>query len=343
MPDTPESLAAIAVAPPALPVETVAAAVREQFDLSGELTPLISERDQNFRLTADDGRRYVVKVVSRADSSDLVDFQVGALKYLEQQAFKRAPRIIDTVSGGPLGQVHDRDGAAFVLRLVSWLDGEVQRGADLSVAAAHHFGASIAEFDTAIAGFRHPGENQRLLWDIRRAPELEALVQHIDDTSVRGDVEAALQSFVENALPQLEQLPHQVIHNDLNGGNVLFASDRLVGIIDFGDMLHAPRIIDLAIAAAYLRDAREPLRRIAPLASGFAIQTMVSDAEKGVLFDLIRARLCTTIAMMYWRMSERPADDPYRQKTLSEESDACDFLAALNRLGRDEFDRQLWR
>lgn len=339
MAQTPESLAAIAVQPPALDVDSVAAALREQFDLVGNLTPLISERDQNFRLASAHGD-FVVKIVSRADSIELVDFQVEALKHLEQQGFDRVPRVVDTVSGGSLGEIGDRDGARLVLRVVTWVDGEVCRGPKLSEAAARNFGEAIAAFDIAMEGFRHPGENQPLLWDMRRAPELRSLVGHIDDAAVRGEVENALASFGERAVPCLEALPRQVIHNDLNGGNVLFDGDQLVGIIDFGDMLRAPRIIDVAIAAAYLRDRAQPTRLIAPLFAGYAERIAFSSEEKSILFDLVRARLCTTITMLYWRMSERPADDPYRQKTIAEEAGASDFLAALNQLGREEFSRQ---
>lgn len=339
MSQTPETLAAIAVQPPALTVDSVAAALGEQFNLAGDLTPLISERDQNFKLTSAQGD-FVVKVVSRADTAELVDFQIAALKHLEQQGFDRVPRVVDTSGGSSCGEIEDRDGEILVLRVVTWVDGEVWRGPTLNEAAARNFGKSIAEFDKAISGFRHPGEDQPLLWDMRRAPELRSLVGHIDDLTVRSDVEDALTSFVDSVLPILERLPHQVIHNDLNGGNVLFEDNRLVGIIDFGDMLRAPRIIDVAIAAAYLRDPAQPLRLITPLMSGYRAHTELGQEERSILFDLVRARLCATITMLYWRMSERPADDPYRQKTIAEESGASDFLATLNQLGREEFTRQ---
>ena len=164
MSQTLESLAGIAVEPPALAVHLVADALREQFKLDGELTPLVSERDQNFRLVSAQGD-YVVKVVSKADSSELIDFQIGALKHLEKQGFDRAPRVVDTASGDSHGEIKDSDGESLALRVVTWVDGAIRRGAELSKSAARNFGVAIAEFDQAIDGFRHPGENQPLLWD----------------------------------------------------------------------------------------------------------------------------------------------------------------------------------
>ena len=59
------------------------------------------------------------------------------------------------------------------------------------------------------------------------------------------------------------------------------------------------------------------------------------------MFDLIRTRLATTLTLMYWRLSARDEDDPYRQKTLENESNAFDYLVYLTDLGREEFNRRL--
>lgn len=334
------ALAAIAAEPPEIPAARVAEAVSAQFGLRGELTPLISERDQNFQLTADDGCRYVAKVVSRADTPELIDFQISALKHLKRRAFERVPRVVHTLAGPALGEIEDDDGAHLVLRLVTWVDGELRLDGELSSEGARNLGRTIAELDVAFEGFHHRGENQSLLWDLRRAPELVALTEQIDDSVVRHNVEVALRSFVEHTAEALAILPSQVIHSDVNGGNVLYDdANGVAGIIDFGDMLSAPRIIDPAIAAAYLRDVNEPLRLITAMLAGYSEVVSIGEIEKSIFFDLVRARLCTTITMLHWRVSERPTDNPYRVKTIEEESGAGDFLVALNNLGREEFNR----
>ena len=44
-----------------------------------------------------------------------------------------------------------------------------------------------------------------------------------------------------------------------------------------------------------------------------------------------------TISILYWRLASRSEDDAYRQKTLQTEATAVEFLAALDRLGREAF------
>ena len=65
--------------------------------------------------------------------------------------------------------------------------------------------------------------------------------------------------------PRLAGLRHQVIHNDYHLFNVLVAQDdasRVTGIIDFGDMIRAPLVAEVATAAAYqLRGTDDPDRK----------------------------------------------------------------------------------
>ena len=342
MSEGPASLATIAVTPPALSADAVATAVQSQFGIAGELRPLISERDQNFRLSTNSGERFVVKVVSQADTLTLVEFQVAALEHLERQNMPGVPRVVQTKDGDCFGRIDAAQGERFFLRLVTWVDGEVRPAGPGSVEAAASLGSRIAELGRALAGFSHPGQDPVLLWDTRRVLELLPLMPYIDEPSARAAVETALADFERRTLTPLASLPQQLIHNDLNGGNVLYDGDDVCGIIDFGDMLRAPRIIDLTIAASYLRDPQHALRLIVPLVHAYNAVQAVTAAERDLFFDLLRARLCTTTIMLYWRLAERSDDDPYRHKTLSEEAGAVRFLQVLNALGKTRFDRELF-
>jgi Ser/Thr protein kinase RdoA (MazF antagonist) len=166
------------------------------------------------------------------------------------------------------------------------------------------------------------------------------LHQHIGDRRVLAAVAAATDDFEGLILPLLEQLPAQVIHGDPNPENVLLGADgrRFSGFIDFSDALRAARVFDVAIAASYLRaDRSNPLQLMVPFVAGYTAVTSLQDNEIAILFDLVRARLATTITLLYWRLAARDEQDPYRQKTLQLESGASDFLHALDGLGRAPF------
>jgi Ser/Thr protein kinase RdoA (MazF antagonist) len=325
--------------PPDLSLTVVAAAVAEQFGLLGDYLQVVSERDQNFRLTTQDGKRYVVKVTCLAQDPIVTDFQIAVLLHLEKRGVSGVPRIVRSKSGDNQGAVPTDDASDASLRIVTWIDGQLLNDCDITSKISTQFGGRLAELDIALQDFSHVGDAQKLIWDTQRAGELRGLLVHVNDTDLRSLLEEVLDDFDNRVKPALAALPSQVIHNDAHGENVLVndAGD-VTGIIDFGDMLRAPRIVDVSTAAAYLRcDSSDPMQLIVPFVAAYHDINPLDSAELELLFDLTRTRLIMTIILFYWRLSARPEDDPYRQKLVESEADACRFLRALSDIRRDAF------
>jgi Ser/Thr protein kinase RdoA (MazF antagonist) len=108
-------------------------------------------------------------------------------------------------------------------------------------------------------------------------------------------------------------------------------------------MMKAPRVIEIAIAASYLRAEDDPLRLIEPFVVAYNSENALLDAEVDVLFDLIRTRLSMSLIILYWRLAARDENDPYRQKSLAANSNARDFLQELTIYGRRAFVRRIAR
>jgi hydroxylysine kinase len=340
MSTVPLALEVISTDPPAVEMTVVAEAVGRQFGLLGRFEPLVSERDQNFRLHADDEREYVIKVVSSAEDAEVTAFQIAMLRHLQHADDVSVPRVVQTLGGGSSGEISS-GGTHYRLRAVTWVDGEPLEAGDLDRAGARQFGTALARLDLALQGFAHPGEDRALAWDMQRVVELRGLVDNIDEPAIHAAVAGAIDSYESRVLPVKAKLHSQVIHGDANLGNVLVAGDRNA-FIDFGDAVKAPRVFDLAIAAAYLRvPGDDPSVLIAPFVTGYQAVSPLEDLETDLLFDLIRARLATTITLLYWRVSARDPLDPYRQKTLELENGASVFLRKLDAFGRERFHRKL--
>ena len=333
----------VAAEPPNLETSVVSEAVDDLYGLRGDFTVLVSERDQNFRLRATTGECYVVKIVSLAEDPRVTDFQIAALVHLERLGLPFVPSIVRTKSGEDRGAIRCADGTAAVLRIATWLGGGLLDDIEVTPAIAWRFGLRLAELDSAFRDFSHDGDEQLLLWDIQRAADLRDLLVHVQDRNVRDLLASVLNDFQARAKPAIDKMPRQVIHNDANTENVLVDDDgEICGIIDFGDMLRAPRVIEISNAAAYLR-AREgdALRHIVPLVAGYHSLSPLQAPELDVLFDLIRARLAMTLIILFWRLVARDRDDPYRKKSLAEGDDALDFLRKLNDLGQAAFTARL--
>lgn len=336
----PDSLDAIASKPPDVPEQAIAEHLSARYGLQGELTPLVSERDQNLRLRTAGGDSYVVKIANVAEAECVTRFQVSALLHLEDRTCPVAvPRVVRSADGGALTSFVFDD-TAFRLRVVTWVDGRAIEGRVPDAELAHALGRSLAAIDRALSDFEHEGQGQSLLWDMQRAADLRQLVHYIADAGLRRVVESTLDDFETIALPALSHLRRQVIHNDLNPGNVLVAPNdptRVAGVIDFGDMLRAPLVVDVAIAIAYLRSFEEdPLAPLTSFVSGFHSVLPFEDEEAGLLYDLLRTRLVTTITMLHWREAARSGEDEYLRKALAERSSER-FLERINAISRAEF------
>lgn len=329
--------------PPNIDLDRVATAVSEQFGLAGQLTSLVSERDQNLSLRTPDGRRFVVKIAGRNEDPVVTDFQILALVHLQQLGTAGVPQVVRTTRGEDRGTICHDDGTETCLRVVTWLGGRMLSDVTISAEISRSFGRQLAGLDYSLAGFSHPGDQQTLIWDAQRALELRPLLTHIDDAELRQQVEDVLEALEDRVLPALELLPKQVIHNDANPENVLLNDEgKVSGIIDFGDMLRAPRVVEIAIAASYLRTTdSDPLEFVAPFVAGYHATSPLRKEELDLLYDLIRTRLATTLSILYWRLSAREPGDSYRDKTLASEASAIQFLPRLTAMGRDEATRRL--
>lgn len=304
--------------------------------------PLVSERDQNFRMHAADGRKYVLKIANAAEDRRVTDFQVKALQHIERYQDEHgvrfaAPRVLLTRDRQSQVVISDDRGSC-VARVVSYLAGIPLGDDEPSVELCANIGRYLAELGLALKDFRHEGSDQDLLWDTKQALRLRELLQYIRPDELAARVARCLDDFEQRVLPKFASLRWQVIHNDLNPDNVLLdkaGGSNVVGVIDFGDMLAAPLIVDLAVASSYLRLSQgNPLAGIAACLAAYHSVTPLETAETDLLFDLVRTRLAATISIRHWRIGEKSPDDPYLQKILQENT-AEDFLSRLDELPRE--------
>lgn len=335
-----DPLAILVAPPPCLEAEAVRKFVNQHYGFDGELEALLSERDQNFRLSRTDGSRFVVKIANREEPRITTDFQIQALLHLEQTACSvPLPRVVRTLDGAVAATI-ETDGQSNLARIVTYLPGTPAELMPQGPELARSLGAALAALDVALAGFTHPGERQALLWDLQQAPALAQLLHFVAEPALRARVQACLQDYEQRALNKQPLLRRQVIHSDLNAANALIGDDgrSIAGIIDFGDMVSAPLINDVAIGASYLRvAAADPLELVAPFVVGFNDSLPLTDVEIALLFDLIRTRLAATITILRWRVAERGPDEPYARASLESERSAEQFLEALDALSRPAF------
>jgi len=303
-------------AAPSVSCPEVERLARALYGISATARTLSSERDGNFHLQTDAGDQYVFKVSNPAEDPVVTNFQTEALFHIAAMnpalPVQRIKRGLDGRS-----EMHVRFGAdsSRVVRMFTYLDGVPLNTVERSAAQRRNLAQCLARIGLALRDFAHPGADHELAWDIKHASRIRTLFEYIADVERRSLTERFLDNFEEHALPVLPALRWQVIHNDLNPNNVLVNVEdhsSVAGILDFGDMVRAPLINDLAVAAAYqLSQSPDPFDTAIEFIKAYHAVLPLQKPEVEILFDLIAVRLVIGAAITGWRARCHPENSSY--------------------------------
>jgi 4-aminobutyrate aminotransferase-like enzyme/Ser/Thr protein kinase RdoA (MazF antagonist) len=331
----------LASTPPAFDFEAVLRILRDRFGVAASsLAPLAGERDQNLRVDTADGRRLLFKISNPADGLSIVEMQAAALRHIERvDPGLPVMRVLPDTVGESWAEVRGPDGRNYPVRLFTFLPGRVTANTALTTQAIWSFGQTTARLGRALRGFFHPAADYEILWDISRVPGLRPLLDHLPDAARRAQVERVLGRFETRVAPVLPGLRAQVIHGDMSLDNVLLDDDlRVSGIVDFGDMTHAPLVCDLAVSVADVLHGRDDAIDAAEaMIGGYVSVTPLEDGEAALLADLVTARLATEVTVAAWHGGLYPDNAAY---LTSSEPGARAFLDAIEAMGFDAVARR---
>lgn len=292
---------------PQLAIADAVSLARNVYGLTVAAAILPSERDQNFALEAGAGAKYVLKIAKSDEDRSVLELQNAALRHAARRSPHLAlPRLIPASSGEDMVLIRDAHGGSYFMRLLTWLDG------DIFVHASPHdnalltsLGAVLAEVDWALQGFAHPAMHRELHWDVKRA---DLALAHLP--LLTGEQQLIVRQFM-HAWDSIEwkALRHSLIHGDANDYNVLVKDGRVVGLIDFGDMVHSAVVCDLAIALAYaLLDQPDPLDAAVPIIRGFHARFPLTWNEIEALYPLMTTRLCMSLCYAAYNAQVKSGD-----------------------------------
>ncbi len=331
----------LATTPPAFDTEAVTRILRDRFGVeASSLAPLAGERDQNLRVDTADGRRLLFKISNPADGLSTVEMQAAALRHIERvDPGLPVMRILPDTVGESWAEVRGPDGRNYPVRLFTFLPGRVTANTALTAGAIRAFGRTAARMGRALRGFFHPAADYEILWDLTHAAKLRLLLNHVPDAARRAQVERVLDGFEARVEPVLPTLRAQVIHGDMSLDNVLLDDDlRISGIVDFGDMTHAPLVCDLAVSVADVLHGRDDAIDAAEaMIGGYVSVTPLEDEEAALLADLVAARLATEVTVAAWHGGLYPDNAAY---ITSSEPGARAFLDAIEAVGFDAVTRR---
>eukprot|EP00397_Hematodinium_sp_SG-2012_P050637 GEMP01058961.1.p1 GENE.GEMP01058961.1~~GEMP01058961.1.p1 ORF type:complete len:149 (+),score=25.65 GEMP01058961.1:635-1081(+) len=136
------------------------------------------------------------------------------------------------------------------------------------------------------------------------------------------------------------EMPHSVIHSDMNDTNILIANNDVCGLLDFGDCIWSPTVFEVGLCAAYwtLMES-DILKPFGTVCRGYqeVMGRSLSDAEFKVIYGAAIGRLLTSVCIGLESVAREP-DNAYVAQTVQPglaalwQYDAVSLEAALESL-----------
>ena len=289
--------------------------VLQHYGRSVTATLLSGERDRNFLISDTSGWSALLKFYNPVDDAPARALQNDALLHIKaQDPACPAPEIYSSRDGRQ-EIILRRNGTELAAVMFTRLAGVNPAQDDIGPELRANIGQVAGRLSSALAGYDHPRADRMILWDMMLVTELLPLAALIEDHTKRRSIEKWIGHFATKAQLAAASLPCQMIHNDLSLSNILVDPahrSRVVGIIDFGDIVRAPRINEFAIAASYFIDSTGDLAvAMAQILKGNDCGPDLTPAEIALLPTLIQARLVTRILLTGWRAQLFPGNHAY--------------------------------
>jgi Ser/Thr protein kinase RdoA (MazF antagonist) len=301
---------------PRLKVESAATLVEHLYGIRAQLTPLPSERDQNFLLESESGQKFVLKIANALEEPAFLDAQNQLMSHLPSR-LSFCPRVVPTPSGDQMTRIESESGSTHFVRVVTYLPGKPlaeiqQRSPEL----LRDLGRKLGQLDRELADFDHPAIHRDFHWDLANGiTVVNEYGDLIEELTLRRLVNGWVETFGKEVGPLLNSVRRSVIHGDANDYNVLVGTDdseqEVSGLIDLGDVVHSYTVADLAVAIAYVvLEKPDPLDAASQVLAGYRRHYGLLDVEIDALWGLALMRLCMSVCLAAYQKIQRP-DDVY--------------------------------
>ena len=285
--------------------ESAVVLAAELYGLSCVAKPLPSERDQNFLLTTAANEKYILKIANALETRSLLDAQNGVLEHLAARV-TFTPRLIRAKSGAPIEEVQSGT-VSHQIRLISYIDGQPLACAKHSSKLLFDLGKKMGRLTQSLVDFDHVALHRQFHWDL--ASGLGILSQHSNllSAEVAVHLDNFARRFQTSVGSRLTRLPRSIIHGDANDYNVIVKGNEVVGLIDFGDMVHSYRVGELSITLAYLvLDQADPLEVAKQVVNGYLDEWQLNSEEFDCLWWFVLLRLFMSVCLAAYQQRQEP-------------------------------------
>ncbi len=282
--------------------------VRTKYSITSEAIKLNGDEDENFKLIAENGTTYLLKISTTETSEEFLQYQTAILNHLEaKETSCLFSEVIKNNEGDVLTPISNAEGKR-TARLLTWVPGRLWATVNPKTSKLRYsLGQKAGEITRALQDFQHPEAKREFDWNLSDSLWTQKY------TDLFKDIEKDMVSFFQKRFIEINEtyqsLPKSVVHNDVNDHNILVSENlkdpEVTGIIDFGDAVYTQTVNDLAIVIAYaIMNTPDPLAAAVELVKGYNTEYQFSEAELECLYTLVGMRLVITVTKAALRRAD---------------------------------------
>jgi len=295
--------------PPDFSPAQLNALAQTHFGINGKVTPLVGERDQNAHLQTTDARNYTIKIANSQESLALLELQNAAMAHTAKSGV-RVPTALPGVSNQHIVFVSGASAPSrHAMRVLNYLEGDLFSSAANTTELLASLGEFLGRVSVALQSFSHPASHRPdFLWNLDNCLAVRGYINDIEDANDRNMIAAVFSHYEDVLAAKLVPLRVAVVHGDANDNNLLVNGDnRVVALLDFGDLCSAKQINELAIAMAYaLMGQADVALASRAIIGAYVKQFPLQEAELEVLFALVEMRLAMSLCISSHRARQFP-------------------------------------
>lgn len=277
--------------------------------------------DRNYIIKTENQQQFVLKVTNSVDTAvpGLIEGQNEMMLHLLEKRMN-VPEVIKNVDGQYIKRLDFGTEKLFAVRLLTYLPGMLLASVPkLTEELMISCGEWLGKMTINLADFASPNITARLdfPWALINMVKIRAHFDTLPTSNHRNVVLKCVEDFEQNVLGKLDNLKYAYIHGDFNEQNILIKDHQVIGMIDFGDIQHAPRVFDLAIHIAYIlitfATKHESTIELAPrlVIEGYERHVgPLKDEEMECLVTCVLARIAQSVTIGYHTHAQQP-DNAY--------------------------------
>ncbi|MBI6116764.1 aminotransferase class III-fold pyridoxal phosphate-dependent enzyme [Salegentibacter sp. F63223] len=299
----------------ALNLATIKEIVTRLYHKTGTIHLLPGELTYNYLVKTNE-KNFILKVAcSEICELDYLKFQNNIHQHLNGGNSRiLLPETIKSTNGAFIEELRI-EGTIFYIRLLSWVPGTLwseisyyTKGLlyNLGKKAGHLTGLLLNFEDSHAKDLKSP-------WDISQTSWTKDY-QHLFNLEKNKYITYFYDGFksIEN---QLANCRKSIVHNDINDRNIIVGpnSEKIVGLIDFGDATYTATINDLAICITYaIMEKKQVLEAATAVIKGYHDSFPLKKRELEILYWLVGARLIISLTKAKLNAQNEP-ENPYHQ------------------------------